>query len=58
MAFSLIPLELGKLYTRPELADLWGYQSFHPLSRGVFTPRETGVIVLFGVLPRYGGRLS
>lgn len=47
MAFSLTPLELGKLYTRPDLADLWGYESFHALSRGVFTPRATGVIVLF-----------
>lgn len=47
MAFSLAPLELGRLYTRPELADLWGYESFHAISRGVFTPQGAGIIVLF-----------
>jgi hypothetical protein len=40
-------LEVGRLYTRPRLAELWGYESFHAIARGVVTPREENVIVLF-----------
>lgn len=47
MPFDLKPLQLGCLYTRPELAALWGYASYEALARGVFTPRGAGVIVLF-----------
>lgn len=47
MPFSPAPLLLGKLYTRPELAQLWGYRSFHAIGRGVFTPSGSAHIVLF-----------
>lgn len=47
MSFSLEPLEVGRLYTRPQLAALWGYKSFHAIARGVVTPRDEGVIILF-----------
>lgn len=47
MAFDPTVLELGRLYTRPKLADLWGYRGYQALARGVFTPREGGHIVLF-----------
>lgn len=40
-------LEIGRTYDRPFLATLWGYQSHHAFSRGVFTPRDANVIVLF-----------
>jgi HNH endonuclease len=34
-------------YSRPFLADLWGYKSFNAISRGVFTPRDRNIIVFF-----------
>ena len=47
MAFDKTLLELGRLYTRPRLAELWGYDSYHAIARGVFTPRDSDCIVLF-----------
>jgi hypothetical protein len=40
-------LEFGQVYERPFLAKLWGYQSFHALSKGVVTPAGTKYIVFF-----------
>ena len=40
-------LVVGETYDRPYLANLWGYQSFNALSRGVFTPQNQHIIVLF-----------
>lgn len=37
----------GSEWDRNELANLWGYQSFHALARGVFTPAGQRFIVLF-----------
>ncbi len=47
MPFDLTPLERGCLYTRPELAALWGYAGYQAFARGVFTPQGTRMIVLF-----------
>jgi putative restriction endonuclease len=47
MLFDPGRLELGRLYTRPELARLWGYQGYQAISRGVVTPRGTRYIILF-----------
>ena len=47
MAFDPASVELGRLYTRPELALLWGYRGHEAISRGVFTPTGGGHIVLF-----------
>jgi putative restriction endonuclease len=47
MAIRFDTLEIGRTYDRPFLAALWGYQSHHAFSRGVFTPRDANVIVLF-----------
>jgi putative restriction endonuclease len=47
MAFNPASLELGRLYTRPELADMWGYRGFQAISRGVVTPRDSRYIILF-----------
>lgn len=38
---------LGQEYDRPTLARLWGYKSFNAFSKGVFTPRDQRVLVLF-----------
>ena len=40
-------LEFGQSYERPFLAKLWGYQSFHAISKGVVTPANTKYIILF-----------
>jgi putative restriction endonuclease len=47
MPFDLTPLEQGCLYTRPELAALWGYSGYQAFARGVFTPQGANTIVLF-----------
>lgn len=47
MAFDASTLEVGRLYTRPQLAELWGYEGFQALARGVFTPSGQDNIVLF-----------
>jgi putative restriction endonuclease len=47
MPFEPEQLELGGLYSRPELAILWGYESHVGFSKGVFTPRGTGHIIIF-----------
>jgi putative restriction endonuclease len=40
-------LIVGNEYSRNELADAWGYQSFHAIARGVVTPRYSNKIILF-----------
>lgn len=34
-------------HDRPTLAELWGYESHHAISRGVFTPKGQNLVVLF-----------
>lgn len=40
-------IKIGNCYDRPELATLWGYESFHAISKGVVTPKNSKYIVLF-----------
>jgi len=40
-------LKFGESYERPFLAKLWGYQSFHAISKGVVTPSGTNYIIFF-----------
>ena len=40
-------LQLGEPYNRKYLAQLWGYQDWHALSRGAITPKNTNIIILF-----------
>jgi len=44
---SFEKLQIGHEYERPYLASLWGYKSFHAISRGVVTPIGTNYIILF-----------
>ena len=37
----------GSSYSRPQLAELWGYASFHAIARGVITPKNMNEIILF-----------
>jgi putative restriction endonuclease len=47
MTVSFKNLKFGQTYDRPLLAKLWGYQSFHALSKGVVTPAKTKYIIFF-----------
>lgn len=47
MAVNFKSLQFGQSYERPFLAKLWGYQSFHAISKGVVTPTGTKFIILF-----------
>ena len=38
---------VGRAYSRPTLAELWGYRSYHAIARGVVAPRGQNLIVLF-----------
>jgi putative restriction endonuclease len=47
MPINFIPLKFGQSYERPFLAKLWGYESFHAISKGVVTPSNAKYIILF-----------
>lgn len=47
MAIDFRSIKFGQSYERPFLAKLWGYQSFHALSKGVVTPTDTNYIIFF-----------
>lgn len=44
---SFTNIVIGVQYSRPELAEVWGYETYHALARGVVTPREDNKIILF-----------
>ncbi len=47
MPVDFSTLRIGREYDRPRLAELWGYESFQALSRGVVTPAGTNYIIFF-----------
>ena len=47
MTVQFETLEIGQAYDRPFLARLWGYNGHQGFSRGVFTPSDAKLIVLF-----------
>lgn len=47
MPVHFTSLKIGQAYERPFLAKLWGYQSFHAISKGVVTPAGTKYIIFF-----------
>jgi len=47
MPVNFKSLRFGETYERPFLAKLWGYQSFHAISKGVVTPAGTKFIIFF-----------
>lgn len=64
MPFDPQRLVLGHLYTRPKLAEMWGYAGHAAISKGVVTPRGGGYVVLFVTrqkqksLPQYNDFIS
>lgn len=47
MSVNFKNITIGQRYERPELAKIWGYKSFNAISRGVVTPKNTNLIILF-----------
>jgi putative restriction endonuclease len=47
MPITFSKIKSGQSYSRPTLAALWGYSSFHAIARGVVTPKGQDKIVLF-----------
>ena len=47
MPVNFNSLKFGQIYERPFLAKLWGYQSFHAISKGVVAPAGTNYIIFF-----------
>ena len=47
MPVDLSGIELGRKYTRPQLAELWGYAGYQAIAKGVVTPARSGLIILF-----------
>lgn len=64
MAIDFTGIEIGSEYTRPELAQLWGYRSYEAISRGIVTSAGLPFVVLFitkekqAFLPQYADDLS
>jgi 5-methylcytosine-specific restriction enzyme A len=44
---SFDQLAIGESYERPHLADVWGYEDWHAIGRGIVTPAGDDKIVLF-----------
>ena len=40
-------IQRGEEYSRTQLAEIWGYKSYHAIARGVVTPRDDNKIILF-----------
>lgn len=47
MSVSFEQIEIGREYDRPELAETWGYKSYRAIAKGVVTPKNTNLIILF-----------
>lgn len=47
MHISFESIQIGKTFTRPYLARLWGYAGQQAIARGAVTPRNTQYIILF-----------
>lgn len=40
-------IKAGSEYTRPQLAEMWGFRGYEAISRGIVTPSGTSLIILF-----------
>lgn len=47
MPVSFEKIELHAEYSRPQLADLWGFKGYEAISRGIVTPAGAPYIILF-----------
>ena len=47
MPISFKNIRVGKEYSRNHLAEVWGYESYHAIARGIVTPADDDKTVLF-----------
>ena len=47
MSVTFQDIRVGQPYSRPRLAELWGYSGYQALARGVVTPKDGNRIILF-----------
>ena len=47
MPVDFANIKLKAEYTRPELAEIWGYKGYEAISRGIVTPAGTPYVILF-----------
>ncbi len=47
MSVNLDKLILGEAYDRPYLANLWGFEDWHAISRGIVTPSNENKVIFF-----------
>jgi hypothetical protein len=47
MPISFKNIRVGATYSRIELAKIWGYVSYHAISRGIVTPQNNNKIIIF-----------
>lgn len=47
MPVSFESINIGTSYSRPYLANIWGYQTHQAISRGIVTPKNSPFIILF-----------
>jgi|TARA_R100001509_G_scaffold79628_1_gene44677 hypothetical protein len=47
LPISFKNIGINKAYTRPQLADIWGLGGPQAIARGVFTPANANIIILF-----------
>ena len=47
MSVSFEEVEVGREYTRPQLAKLWSYKGYAAIARGIVTPQGVSCVILF-----------
>jgi 5-methylcytosine-specific restriction enzyme A len=47
MPVTFDSIQIGGQYTRPQLAEIWGYKDFHAIGRGAFTPAGSPYVIMF-----------
>lgn len=47
MPVTFEKIKIGSEWSRPELAELWGYKNYYAIARGAVTPRNDNKIILF-----------
>lgn len=55
MAVSFESIQIGRKYTRRQLATIWGYSGYQAISRGLVTPANDNKIILFITCERRPG---
>lgn len=40
-------IKVGAKYSRPDLSEIWGYNGYQAIARGVVAPKGTNYIILF-----------